>query len=180
MYKNDKTELDDVVLPLYMQGRREMEIFHSQLIKAAVWPFGFWTPMLLKDLKQLTGNLGTMGVDDNWWEMKYCAAICCYSLLICWREFREPKLFQRRRDVWFLLLAFILKLVLQPDSCIEMVKGLILPHLHIAQDLNKVFNDSSGFTARSSQNAEVFVSSWSKQKIWTLLEKAFYAYYSST
>lgn len=36
MYKNDKTELDDVVLPLYMQGRREMEIFHSQLIKAAV------------------------------------------------------------------------------------------------------------------------------------------------
>lgn len=58
MQKNDKTKLDDVVLPLYMQGAWEMQLFSVQLIKADVCPFDFPTSVLLTGFEWLMESLG--------------------------------------------------------------------------------------------------------------------------
>lgn len=77
MHKNDKTKLEDVVLPLYMQGAWEMQLFNVQLIKADVWPFDFSTPVHLAGFKWLMESLGDVQADDNSLKMKCCTAACC-------------------------------------------------------------------------------------------------------
>lgn len=79
MQRNDKTKLDDVVLPLYMQGAWEMQLFNVQLIKADVWPFDFSTPVHLAGFEWLMESLGGVQIDDNFLKMKSFTAACCFA-----------------------------------------------------------------------------------------------------
>lgn len=73
MQKNDKTKLDDVLLPLYAQGAWEM-----QLIKADVWPLDFSTLVHLAGFQWLMESLGDVQVDDdNFLRIKHFTAACC-------------------------------------------------------------------------------------------------------
>lgn len=65
MQKNDKTKLDCVVLPLYMQGAWEMQLFSVQLIKADVCPFDFPTFVLLAGFEWHMESLGDVQVDGS-------------------------------------------------------------------------------------------------------------------
>lgn len=77
MQKNDKTKLDDVVLPLYMQGAWEMQLFNVQLIKADAWPFDVSAPVHLAGFRWLMESLGDVQVHDNFLKMKQFTADCC-------------------------------------------------------------------------------------------------------
>lgn len=76
MQKNDKTKLDGVVLPLYMQGAWEMQLFSVQLIKADVCPSDFPTLVLLTGFEWLMESLGDV-VDAGILKMKCFTAACC-------------------------------------------------------------------------------------------------------
>lgn len=93
MQKNDKTKLDDVLLPLYMQGPWEVQLFNVQLIKADVWPFDFSTPVHLAGSKWLMESLGDVQVDDDFLKIKHFpAAGCCAEALTSAQAYLEADL----------------------------------------------------------------------------------------
>lgn len=93
MQKNDKTKLDVVVLPLYMQGAWEMQLFNVQLIKADVWPFNVSTPVHFTGFRWLMESLGDVQVHDNFLKMKhFTAAWCCAEALTSAQTYLEADL----------------------------------------------------------------------------------------